>query len=85
METRRILGGDSVPEGVGLFMLVEPSVLRAAQQIYHQYVAVHPVRSQYVTGVSINCQTLQGFVSFREGAVLLSQEVFIPLEQLVSA
>ncbi|MBV5260145.1 hypothetical protein FLX56_17165 [Synechococcus moorigangaii CMS01] len=65
-------------------MLIEPSVLRAAQQIYNQYVAVHPVRSQYVTGVSINPKTLQGFVSFREGNVLLPREVFIPVEQLMS-
>ncbi|BAW96785.1 hypothetical protein NIES970_17240 [[Synechococcus] sp. NIES-970] len=65
-------------------MLIEPSVLRAAQQIYNQYAAVHPVRFQYVTGVSINSQTLQGFVSFREHAVLLPQEVFVPVEQLMN-
>ncbi|MGB2927175.1 MAG: hypothetical protein WBB82_17885 [Limnothrix sp.] len=64
-------------------MLVEPSLLRAAQQIYYNYAYVHAVRAQYVTGVAIDRTTYKGFVSFRETAIILPGEVFIQIEQLI--
>lgn len=66
-------------------MLIEPSVLRAAQQIYYNYAYVHPVRSQYVTGVAIDRETHKGFVSFRPEAIVLPGEVFIPVSQLIGS
>ncbi len=65
-------------------MLIEPSLLRAAQHIYQSYAEIHPVRVQQVTGVTINRETFRGFVSFREGAVLLPGECFITVDQLVN-
>lgn len=65
-------------------MLIEPSVLRAAQQIYYNYAYIHPVRSQYVTGVAVHRETHKGFVSFRPESIILPWEVFVPIDQLVS-
>ena len=64
-------------------MLIEPRVLRAAQQIYYTYANIHPVRAQYVTGVAIDRETYNGFVSFRQQAIVLPREVFIRVEDLV--
>ncbi len=66
-------------------MLIEPRLLRAAQQIYYNYANVHPVRAQYVTGVAIDRETGNGFVSFRQQAIVLPREVFIRAEDLIPA
>ena len=64
-------------------MLIEPRLIRAAQQIYYNYACMHPVRAQYVTGVTIDSETYRGFVSFRPHAVVLPRERFIRIEQLI--
>lgn len=64
-------------------MLIEPRLLRAAQQIYYAYANVHPVRAQYVTGVAIDKETGTGFVSFRQVAVILPREVFVPINDIL--
>jgi hypothetical protein len=63
-------------------VLIEPRLLRAAQQIYYNYANVHPVRAQYVTGVAIDRETYKGFVSFRKEAIVLPRESFIRVEDL---
>lgn len=63
-------------------MLVEPSLLRAAQQIYYNYAYVHPTRAQYVTGVAIDRKTYKGFVSFRQKVIILPGEAFVPINQI---
>lgn len=65
-------------------MLIEPRLLRAAQQIYDNYANIHPGRAQYVTGVALDRETGNGFVSFRQQAIVLPREVFIPTADILT-
>ena len=64
-------------------VLIEPRLLRAAQQIYYTYANIHPGRAQYVTGVALDRETYNGFVSFRQQAIVLPREVFIRTEDIL--
>lgn len=63
-------------------MLLDPSVLRAAQQIYRTYCEVHPNLAQDPYGVAIDRYTHRGKLIFRSRPILLPQECFVPFSQL---
>ncbi|HEY9891543.1 MAG TPA: hypothetical protein V6D37_07020 [Candidatus Sericytochromatia bacterium] len=65
-----------------LRMLLDPSVLRAARQIYHTYYEVHPELTQRPYGVAIDRFTYRGKLIFRSKVILLPQECFVPFSQL---
>jgi hypothetical protein len=64
--------------------LVDPTVIRAASQIYYTYCEVHPEIQGRATGVAISRVTHRGKVIFTGYPVLLPQECFVPLSQIES-
>jgi hypothetical protein len=64
--------------------LIDPSVIRAAGQIYYTYCEVHPEIVGQASGVAINRVSLRGKVIFTSQPVLLPQECFVPLNQIES-
>ncbi len=69
-------------ERTDLSMLVDPALLRAARQIYRTYCEVHPNLTQRPSGVAIDRFTHRGKLIFRNRAILLPQECFVPFSQL---
>lgn len=64
--------------------LLDPKVLRAARQIYHNHCEVNPNLVQRTTGVIVNQLTLRGMLTFSSKPVLLPHECFITLNQIES-
>ncbi|MGQ4646910.1 hypothetical protein [Lyngbya aestuarii] len=73
---------DQYQERIDLPMLLDPSLLRAARQIYRTYCEVHPNLVQRPYGVAIDRYTHRGKLIFRSKVVLLPQECFVPFSQL---
>ena len=73
---------DSYTEQMDLPILLDPSVLRAARQIYRTYYEVHPDFIQRPSGVAIDRYTYRGKLIFRKKPILLPQECFVPFSQL---
>ncbi|NEO31242.1 MAG: hypothetical protein F6K36_12570 [Symploca sp. SIO3C6] len=69
-------------EQMDLPVLLEPSLLRAARQIYRTYCEVHPNLAQEPYGVAIDRHTHRGKLIFRSRPILLPQECFVPFSQL---
>ena len=65
-------------------MLLDPTVLRTARQIYRTYYEVHPEQTKRPIGVAIDRYTFRGQLIFRQKPVLLPRECFVPLNQLQS-
>ncbi|MBE9126279.1 MULTISPECIES: hypothetical protein [unclassified Coleofasciculus] len=63
-------------------MLLDPSLLRAARQIYRTYYEVHPNLTERPSGVAIDRFTYRGKLIFRSKPILLPQECFVPFSQL---
>ena len=68
----------------GIPVLIEPGVLKAAQQIYHTYFSLHPKLKKTPIGVAIDRQTHRGQLLFTKRPILLPRENFIPLDKLAS-
>jgi hypothetical protein len=64
--------------------LLETDVLRAARYIYQTYCEHQIDVTQQPTGVVIHRQTLRGKPVFRDRAILLPAEEFIPLNHIES-
>ncbi len=64
--------------------MTDPTLLRAARQIYRTYCEVHTKTSKRPTGVAINQLTYRGKLLFSSKPVLLPEESFIPVSQLES-
>jgi hypothetical protein len=64
--------------------LFDPSVLRAARQIYRAYQEAHPNNVAEPLGVAIDCYTLRGQLIFNRQPALLPQECFVPFSHLES-
>jgi hypothetical protein len=71
-------------EQMDLPVLLDPSLLRAARQIYRTYYEVHPDITQRPSGVAIDRYTYRGKLIFKRKAILLPQECFVPYSQLES-
>jgi hypothetical protein len=65
-------------------VLLDPSLLRAANQIYRTYSEVHPNRGQRPLGVAIDRFTHRGKLIFANKPILLPQECFVPFSQIES-
>jgi len=66
-------------------VLTDPSVLRAARQIYRTYYEVHPDKiQQRPLGVAIDRFTHRGKLIFTGKPALLPQECFVPINQIES-
>lgn len=64
--------------------LLDPTLLRAARQIYRTYREVHPERMQRPLGVAIDRFTHRGQLIFQTKPALLLTECFVPFEQIES-
>lgn len=64
--------------------LIDPTLIRAAGQIYHTYCEVHPEVTGQASGVAINRSNHRGKVIFTHSPVLLPEECFVPLSQIES-
>ncbi len=65
-------------------MLLDPSLLRAARQIYLAYSQVHKISEKPVLGVAINPNNYRGQVILGTKPILLPYECFIGINQLKS-
>lgn len=65
-------------------VLLDPSLIRAARQIYRTYYEVHPDVIQRPLGVAIDRYTLRGKLIFSGKPILLPQECFVPFSQIES-
>ncbi len=63
---------------------VEPSVLKAAKQIYRDYLDTHASHLTRPLGAAVNRSDLSGKLVYKD-AILLPQESFVPIEMLESA
>ncbi|MCA1994342.1 MAG: hypothetical protein LDL41_20180 [Coleofasciculus sp. S288] len=73
---------DYYQERIDVPMLLDPSLLRAARQIYRTYYEVHPDHTQRPSGVAIDRYTFRGKLIFRSRPILLPRECFVPFSQL---
>lgn len=62
--------------------LIDPTLLKAARQIYRSYCEAHPSKLERPTGVAINRLTYRGQVLFSKKPILLPEECFVPLSQI---
>jgi hypothetical protein len=62
--------------------LVEPSLLRAARQIYRTYCQLHSRLNKTPIGVAIDGKTHRGQLLFTKRPILLPGERFVSLKQL---
>lgn len=69
---------------VELPVLLDPSVLRAARQIYSCFYDVHPDYVKRPFGVAIDRNTLRGKLIFSGKPILLPQECFVPINRIES-
>ncbi|NJK36588.1 MAG: hypothetical protein HC835_03970 [Oscillatoriales cyanobacterium RM2_1_1] len=60
----------------------DPTVLRAAKQIYLAYFQIHAQRMRRPLGVAVDRETYRGLLLFARRPVLLPGEAFIPFEQI---
>ncbi|MGK7875055.1 MAG: hypothetical protein AB4426_17685 [Xenococcaceae cyanobacterium] len=67
-----------------LTVLLDPTLLRAALQIYRTYCALHSTLTRNPLGVAINRDTHRGQLLFDRKPILLPGECFVPLNQLES-
>lgn len=63
-------------------ILLDPTLLRAAQRLYRSYCVMSNKLDKRPCGVAINRDTYRGQLIFRENPILLPRESFIPLKQL---
>ncbi|MEW5856560.1 MAG: hypothetical protein AB1861_04170 [Cyanobacteriota bacterium] len=71
-------------ERIDIPVLLDPSIVRAARQIYRTYSEVHPDRIQRPVGVAIDRYTYRGKLIFAGKPILLPQECFVPFSQIES-
>jgi hypothetical protein len=64
--------------------LIDPTLLRAARQIYRQYYEAHPDVIDRPVGVAVNRYNYRGKLIFGKKPILLPQECFIAFEQIQS-
>ena len=64
--------------------LIDPSLLRAARQIYRSYYEVHPDLSGRPLGVAIHKAHYRGKLIFAGKPILLPDECFVPISQIES-
>lgn len=62
--------------------LLDPTLVRAARQIYTTFYEVHPSLIQRPLGVAINRFTYRGKLIFSGKPILLPQECFVPFSQI---
>nr|WP_012796756.1 hypothetical protein [Rippkaea orientalis] len=63
-------------------LVLDPSVLRAAQRIYRTYCVLHPKNDKRPYGIAIHRKSHRGQLIFREHPVLLPGECFVSANQL---
>jgi hypothetical protein len=70
------------PEPVAIAKLIDPTVIRAARQIYRSFVEIYPDRSHQPTGVVIDRLTYRGKLVFSAKPILLPDEYFVTIDQI---
>lgn len=64
--------------------LLEPTLLRAARQVYRRYQEVHLERMERPLGVVVDRFTQRGHLIFRKKPAVLMNESFIPFDTIES-
>ncbi len=75
----------SYPEQNHPSTLIDAALIKAAGDIYNIHCEVHPEITGHASGVAIHRENHRGKVIFKGQPVLLPEERFIPLEQIVSS
>ena len=73
---------ESQLQGMDSTIILDPSLLRAAQRIYRTYCMLHPRNSKRPYGIAIYRKSYRGQLIFRNNPVLLPGECFVPTKQL---
>ena len=68
----------------GIPVLLDPGLLKAARQIYHNYSRLRSKINKVPVGVAIDRQTHRGQLIFAKKPILLPRENFVTLDQLES-
>ncbi|MBW4619271.1 MAG: hypothetical protein KME17_07915 [Cyanosarcina radialis HA8281-LM2] len=61
---------------------IDPSLVRAARELYHTYFEITPHRVKHPTGVAINRFNYRGNLVFTAHPVLLPEECFVPSSEI---
>ncbi len=73
---------DSRPQGMDATIILDPTLLRAAQRIYRTYCMLHPRNAKRPYGIAIHRKSYRGQLIFRHNPILLPGECFVPTKQL---
>ena len=73
---------DSRPQGMDATIILDPTLLRAAQRIYRTYCMLHPRNAKRPYGIAIHRKNYRGQLIFRHNPILLPGECFVPTKQL---
>ncbi len=72
---------ESSPQGIDSTIILDPTLLRAAQRIYRTYCMLHPRNPKRPYGIAIHRKSYRGQLIFRHNPVLLPGECFVPTKQ----
>lgn len=75
---------ENYTDRINIPVLLDPTLIRAARQIYRTYYEVHPDRMDKPLGVAIDRYTYRGKLIFLRKPILLPQECFVPFSQIES-
>ncbi|MGY6528329.1 MAG: hypothetical protein ACXITR_00215 [Cyanobacterium sp.] len=64
--------------------ILDPTMLRAAKEIYETYCKFHVTLDSQPLGVAIDKKTYHGQLIFQKQPILLPWENFIPIYQIIS-
>ncbi|MDJ0731804.1 MAG: hypothetical protein QNJ33_17630 [Crocosphaera sp.] len=73
---------ESSPQGIDSTIILDPTLLRAAQRIYRTYCMLHPRNAKRPYGIAIHRKSYRGQLIFRHNPILLPGECFVPTKQL---
>jgi hypothetical protein len=62
--------------------ILDPSIIRAARQIYRTYCVLNAKITRRPSGVAIDKDSYRGQLIFKNKPILLPGECFVPLKQL---
>ena len=73
---------DPRQESMDSTIILDPTLLRAAQRIYRTYCMLHPKNTKRPYGIAIHRKSYRGQLIFRHNPILLPGECFVPTKQL---
>jgi hypothetical protein len=70
-------------QSAGLIESFDPAIIQVARQIYQDYCEVHPRQAHVPSGVVIDRFSYRGQIASTDRPVLLPQECFVTIKQIL--